>query len=99
MQGLYASGAIVLPVLAGVLVEAVVLVVLFRRTGRGVAPRRLLPNLMAGACLIAAAGTALRGSWWGWTGALLLLGGVFHLVDMRERWTKIGHKASLNDRV
>ncbi len=86
MNELYATGAIVPLILAGIAAEALVLGILFRRTGRGVAPAILLPNLAAGACLIAAAGAALRGCWWGWTGALLLAGGVLHIVDLRGRW-------------
>lgn len=86
MQALYASGGITAFILAGILAEAACLVLLFRRTGRGVPPALLLPNLAAGGCLIAAAGTAMRGAWWGWTGALLLAGGVLHLVDLRARW-------------
>lgn len=86
MAALYADGGIVLLILAGIGVEAAVLAVLFRRTGRGVPPGLLLPNLAAGACLIGAAGAALRGAWWGWVGALLLAGGVLHAVDLKGRW-------------
>ena len=86
MTALYASGAIVPIILAGIALEAAVLAILFQRTGRGVPPAILLPNLAAGACLIAAAGAALRGWWWGWVGALLLAGGVLHVVDLRGRW-------------
>ena len=86
MTALFASGVIVLLILAGVALEAAALSVLFHRTGRGIPPAILLPNLGAGACLLAAAGAALRGWWWGWIGALLLVGGIMHLVDLRRRW-------------
>lgn len=86
MAALYANGGIVVVILAAMAIEALVLVLLFRRTGRGVPPGVLLPNLAAGACLIAAAGSALRGAWWGWTGALLLAGGALHALDLRNRW-------------
>ena len=86
MTALYASGAVVPFILAGIAVEAAALALLFWRTGRGIPPAVLLPNLAAGACLIAAAGAALRGSWWGWVGALLLAGGVLHVVALRGRW-------------
>jgi hypothetical protein len=86
MASLYASGGIVFVILAAMALEGVFLAVLFQRTGRGVPPLILLPNLAAGACLVAAAGAAMRGVWWGWTGALLLAGGVLHLVDLRGRW-------------
>jgi hypothetical protein len=86
MAALYADGGIVFLILAGMGCEWVILSVIFQRTGRGVPPLVLLPNLAAGACLVGAAGEAMRGGWWGWTGALLLAGGVLHLVDLRGRW-------------
>ena len=86
MAEFYASGGVVLLILGGMVVEAVVLAVVWGRTGRGVAPRVLLPNLVAGGCLVGASGVALRGGWWGWVGALLLLGGVLHVMDLRGRW-------------
>ena len=86
MAEFYASGGVVALILGGMVVEGIVLAVLWGRTGRGVAPWVLLPNLGAGGCLVGAAGVALRGGWWGWVGALLLLGGVLHVVDLRGRW-------------
>jgi hypothetical protein len=86
MEELYASGRIVFVILTGMVLELTILTVLYQRTGRGVPPRVLLPNLAAGACLVAAAGAAMRGVWWGWTGALLLAGGALHIVDLRGRW-------------
>jgi hypothetical protein len=86
MAALYASGGVVFVILVGMALEGAALAVLFHRTGRGVPPLVLLPNLVAGACLVGASGTALRGAWWGWTGALLLLGGLLHIVDLRGRW-------------
>ncbi len=73
-------------ILGGMAVEAVALVVLHRQTGRGLPPRDLLPNLLAGACLVAAAGALAREFWWGWVGALLLAGGVLHAIDLSGRW-------------
>lgn len=86
MEAWYANGAVVAAILAAMAVEAVALVLFFHRTGRGVPPSALLPNLAAGACLIAAAGAAMRGAWWGWIGALLLGGLVCHVIDIRGRW-------------
>lgn len=86
MAELYASGAIVWPILAGMALEVLALLLLFRRTGRGIPPGSMLPYLAAGACLVGAVGTALHGVWWGWTGALMLAGGVFHILDLRSRW-------------
>lgn len=86
MAALYADGTIVWLLLAAIGLEAVILARLHRRTGRGIPPRILLPNLGAGACLIAAAGLALRGAWWGWIGAFLLAAGLLHALDLHRRW-------------
>ena len=86
MAGFMASGGAVAVILLGMAVEAAVLVLLFRTRGQGVPPRLLLPNLGAGACLIAASGAALRGVAWEWVSALLLAGLVLHVVDLRARW-------------
>jgi hypothetical protein len=68
--------------------EAVALALWHRRTGRGPAPRRLLPNLLAGAFLLAALRTALPDG----SHALLLLwlaaALLAHLVDLRGRWSE-----------
>ena len=57
-----------------------------RRSGLGIAPRDLLPNLLAGAFLVLALGLALAAAWWGWI-ALSLLGALLaHLADLRRRW-------------
>jgi hypothetical protein len=68
--------------------EAVTLALWHRRTGRGPAPRRLLPNLLAGAFLLAALRTALSGG----PETLLLLwlaAALFaHFLDLRGRWSE-----------
>ncbi len=74
-------------ILAGMAAEAVLLTLLFRRSGRGVAPRALLPNLAAGAMLLLAMRLALVGAWWGWVSIALLAGLAGHLADLRQRWT------------
>lgn len=82
----FADGSVMFAILAGIAFEAAALALLFRRTGHGLPPRVLLPNLAAGGCLLAASGLALRGIWWGWVGALLLTGGLLHVIDLRRRW-------------
>lgn len=68
------------------LVEGGVLWLLHRRTGRGVAPRDLLPNLTAGLCLMGAARASITGAGWHWVAAGLLAAGLAHAVDVRRRW-------------
>lgn len=83
---MFASGAVVWLILGGMAAEAVLLTALHHRTGRGLGPRDLLPNLAAGGFLVGATGAVLGGAPWGWVAALLLAGGVLHVIDLRSRW-------------
>jgi len=85
MSELFASGRIVGLILAFMALEAVVLVVYHRRTGRGVAPGDLVPNLLAGGFLLLALGGALSGTWWGWIAFALAASLAAHLADLRRR--------------
>ncbi|MEJ5231631.1 MAG: hypothetical protein WHV64_05495 [Geminicoccaceae bacterium] len=75
-------------ILVLVAIEALASAAWHRRTGRGPPPRRLLPNLLAGAALLAALRTALSGG----AEPLLLLwlaiAFAAHLVDLRGRWSE-----------
>ncbi len=71
--------------------EALGLVLWRARTGRGIAPRRLLGNLAAGFCLTAALRCALAGSpprlsVQAGIAVLLLAAGIAHLIDLVGRW-------------
>jgi hypothetical protein len=66
VAALFASGRVVDLILGLTLLEGLALALLHRRTGRGVAPADLVPNLLAGACLLLAVRGALTGAWWGW---------------------------------
>lgn len=70
--------------------EALGLLLWRARTGRGIAPRRLLGDLAAGFCLMAALRCALTGppspAVQAGIAALLLLAGIAHLVDLAGRW-------------
>ncbi len=86
MAGWFADGRVLLLIMAGMAVEGVALVAWHARTGRGVAPGALLPNLLAGMALLGAMWLELAGAWWGWVSASLLAGGVLHGLDLRRRW-------------
>ncbi|GAC1340627.1 MAG: hypothetical protein NVSMB18_11060 [Acetobacteraceae bacterium] len=73
-------------ILAGMVLEAAALALLYRRTGRGIEPISLLPTLLAGAMLLLAMRLALGGAWWGWVSVCLLAGLAGHLGDLRQRW-------------
>ncbi len=86
MRALLASGRLLDLILAGVVMEAAILVALFRATGRGVRPGDLLANLAAGACLLLAMRLGMAGAWWGWVCACLAGGLACHVADLRTRW-------------
>jgi hypothetical protein len=88
MSELFASGRLVDLILILVVIEAVALLVYWRRVRRGVAPLDLLPNLCAGAFLLLALRATLTGG--GWTIACLCLAaaGLAHLTDLYRRWRR-----------
>lgn len=86
MEQAFASGRLIDAVLVAVAVQAVVLVLWARRTGRGVPPASLLATLAAGGFLLVALRSALSDAWWGWTGLALLAALAAHLIDLRLRW-------------
>ena len=86
MAAAFANGHITDFILFLTVIEALVLVALFRITGKGISPARVLPTLAAGACLLITLRLMLAGAWWGLP-ALSLLGALFaHLADLRVRW-------------
>lgn len=86
MSELFASGRIVDAILALVVVEGVLLTLLHRRRGVGVAPADLLGVLASGAALLLALRSALVGAPWTATAAWLAVALVAHLVDVARRW-------------
>ncbi len=86
LSALFASGHIIDLILAAVCLEATALLLYRRRSGAGLAFADLLPNLLAGACLLLAVRCALIGLAWVWIAAPLAASLVFHLIDLRRRW-------------
>lgn len=86
MSELFASGRIVDAILALVFVEGVLLALLHRRRGVGIAPTELLGFLASGAALLLALRSALVGAPWTWTAAWLAAALVAHVVDLARRW-------------
>jgi hypothetical protein len=86
VQEIIQSGDIVLVMLGVVALEVLALVSLWLRSGRGVAPLPLLLNLGAGCSLMLALGATLKGFDWRLTASLLVVSGIFHLADLRQRW-------------
>lgn len=69
------------------MLEALALLAWRRLAGRGPGAA-ILPNLAAGACLLAALRAVLGGAGWMVPCACLLAGLVAHLVDLRGRWAR-----------
>ena len=88
MAELFASGRLVDLILIVVVIEALALLLLWRRVGRGVAPPDLLPNLCAGAFLLLALRTVLAGTGWMSASFCLAAAGFAHLIDIYRRWRR-----------
>ena len=86
MADLVASGRVLDLILAAMSLEAAGLVLYRRRTGRGIPPGVVLPNLLSGMCLLLAMRAGLAGAWWGWVSLSLLAALAFHLADLRRAW-------------
>ena len=80
------SGRAVDAILVLVCIEAALLVLWRRRTGRGPAVGAVLPNLASGAALLLTVRLALVDAWWGWLAATLALALLAHLLDLGIRW-------------
>jgi len=80
------SGRVLDFIVLGMALEGAGLILLFRRSGRGVPPGALWPNLLSGMCLLAAMRAGLAGAWWGWVSLPLLGALAFHLADLRRVW-------------
>ncbi len=88
------AGALLPPVLtleviaALVLLEALVLVLLHRWRGWGVAPRLILPRLLAGLALMLALRAALAQAAWVEISLWLSVAGLSHLLDLWRSWPR-----------
>lgn len=69
-----------------VVLEAILMVWLWRARGLGIAPRAVLGNLVSGACLMLAVGAALADAPWWDVAILLILSLVAHVADLALRW-------------
>lgn len=88
MEVLFDGGRVIDLILGLMMVEAISLAVLYYRTGRGIVPVRLWPNLCAGAFLLLALRASLTGAGATAIGSWLALGLVGHLTDLALRWPR-----------
>jgi hypothetical protein len=75
-------------VLGLMLLEALALGVYWSRTGAGIAPRDLAPNLLAGGFLLLAVRAALTAAPRPWLLICLTAALAAHLADVARRWRK-----------
>lgn len=82
----FVSGRIAEAIIALTVLEAFVLALYRRITGRGVPVADLLPLLGAGIALMFALRAALTGQSWIWIALWLVVALAAHLGDLRRRW-------------
>jgi hypothetical protein len=87
MSELFATGRVVDLILALMGIEVAALVALRLRSGRGIAPRALVGNILAGAFLLLALRGALLSVAWPWIACCLVGALIAHLVDV---WSRMG---------
>lgn len=81
-----ADGSLLLAIVVFVLLEALLLLWLWRKRKVGLAPRALLGSLVSGACLMLAVRAALLDAPWQQLAGWLLLSLIAHLTDLALRW-------------
>lgn len=86
MTEFLSSARVVDLILAVVALEVLGISLYWHVTRRGIAPARLLPNLLAGAALLLALRLALSDFAWPWYTACLALAGIANVADLRQRW-------------
>ena len=80
-------------IIAVTVAELLGLLLWHRVTGRGVAPRELVPSLVAGLLLMAALRLAVSGAAMAWLMLCFLGSGIAHAADLRRRWRSSGAQA------
>ncbi len=83
---LFETGRIIDVILILVIVEAGLLILFWQRTGRGIAPRALIANLVSGSALMVAVRLALTEAPWTAVAACLTISFIAHVVDLAGRW-------------
>jgi hypothetical protein len=82
------SSAIVDAALAITAIEVIVLLVVRRRTGRGIDAHAVLANVGAGLFLMLAVRAALVDAAWPWLAICLVAAGAAHVADLSMRWRR-----------
>jgi hypothetical protein len=83
----FQSGHVAHLILVVMAIEAFVLIIVYKKTKRGMRPSRIIMSLAAGAALVLALRAALTGEGWMWIAVALTISFLVHIVDMYWRWT------------
>lgn len=86
LENLIVTGRIVDIMIAFVVVEIVVLLLIHRYAGRGIAPVPLLLNIGAGGSLMLALRAVFADAAWWLVAACLVASLAFHVADLAQRW-------------
>jgi hypothetical protein len=86
MADAFATGRIVDAILALMVLELIVLIIVRKKTGRGLTTGKLLVSLSAGAALLLALHAALVGKPWQGVAPWLIVALAAHLLDLKLRW-------------
>ncbi len=88
IEDLVSSGRVVDVICLLMLAEAVAIILVYRRTGRGIPPAEALPSLLAGVGLLLALRGALTQTGWEWIALSLAAALLAHLADVAQRWRR-----------
>ncbi|MBX2880848.1 MAG: hypothetical protein KTR32_12985 [Granulosicoccus sp.] len=88
LDQLIGNGRIVEIMVIFVVIEVVVLIIYWRRTGRGIPTVPLLANIGAGGSLMLALGATLKGMSATVIAACLIASLIFHMTDLAIRWQR-----------
>lgn len=86
MQELIESGRLIDLILIATVLEGIALIIFNWKTKKGIPPRPLIFNLLAGFCLLLALRAVLADAWWGWIALSLFAALLAHLLDLQQRW-------------
>lgn len=97
MNELISSGRVVDFIIGCMLVEWVALAWYTARTGKGIAPRALTANFLAGILLMLALRGALITADWKWIALCLAAALPAHMADLAQRWRQSEGQRRLSD--
>jgi len=86
VAALFANGRIIDLILLLVVLEVTILIIIRKKSGRGLGTLDLILSLLAGVALLFALRAALQGLAWPVVALFLFLSLLAHLMDLGRRW-------------